>query len=242
MELNKRNSRNKLLLKYFLRVRCTIQNRDKILKFKKLKWKTFLFHLNQRYKKTNLFYRIFDQDAYFIPRFTSLFKRKFKQNLQNKKKFSLYYGGLSNKIIKKYMEGSMRKVSKVTNLHTVSSYLIESLESRLDVIILRTHFVLSIRSAQQLITHGHVYVNNVKVTKKNYVIRKGDHVSFSKKVHPLLISSVSRSRLWPLPPKYIQINYRIFQFIIVDFILYTNISMNFDQFLNLTSVVKNYKK
>jgi len=242
MALNKKNSRYKLLLKDFLRVRGTIQNRDKILKFKKSKWKTFLFHLNQRYKKTNLFYRVFDQEAYYIPKFTSLFKRKFKQNLQNKKKFSLYYGGLANKVINKYMDSSIRKVSKVSNLHTVPSYLIESLESRLDVTILRTHFVLSVRSAQQLITHGHVYVNNLKVTKKNFVISKGDHVSFSKKVHPLLVSSVSRSRLWPLPPKYIQINYRIFQFIIVDSILCTNVSMNFDQFLNLTSVVKNYKK
>ena len=192
------------------------------MKFKKSKWKTFLFHLNQRYKKTNLFYRVFDQEAYYIPKFTSLFKRKFKQNLQNKKKFSLYYGGLANKVINKYMDSSIRKVSKVSNLHTVPSYLIESLESRLDVTILRTHFVLSIRSEQKLITHGHVF--------------------FSKKVHPLLVSSVSRSRLWPLPPKYIQINYRIFQFIIVDSILCTNVSMNFDQFLNLTSVVKNYKK
>jgi ribosomal protein S4 len=120
-------------------------------------------------------------------------------------------------------------------------YLMENLESRLEIIIWRVHFVLSVRNSQQLISHGHVYVNGFRMTKKNYLVKKGDIITFAQSIHPILVNYVSRSNLWPIPPKYLEINYRIFQIIVVDKVLYTNLFRNFDTFLNINSVIKSYK-
>ena len=235
------HSRYRPSYKYFLRVRGNIKNHNKILKFKKEKWQTFLFHLTQRETKPNLFYKVFDQEVYLVSKFTSLFRRRFKQNLQNKRALSLLYSGLTEKSLKLKIENAMKKVLFSTNNRSVVSYLIESLESRLDIIILRSHFVLSVRNAQQLISHGFVYINGGRVTKKSYLVKQGDIITFSSSVHSILVDFVSRSKIWPIPPKYIQINYRIFQIVVVDRVSHSNIFLNFDSFLNLNSVIKKYK-
>ena len=234
-------SRYRPSYKYFLRFRGNIKNHNKILKFKKEKWQTFLFHLTQRETKPNLFYKVFDQEVYLVSKFTSLFRRRFKQNLQNKRALSLIYSGLTEKSLKRKIGDAMKKVLFYNNNRTVVTYLIESLESRLDIIILRSHFVLSVRNAQQLISHGFVYINGDRVTKKSCLVKKGDIITFSRSVHSILVDFVSRSKIWPIPPKYIQINYRIFQIVVVDRVLHSNNFLNFDSFLNLNSVIKKYK-
>ena len=47
----KKVNRHKPLYKNILSLRGVIPNLNKVLKFKKIKWKTFLFHLNQKKKK-----------------------------------------------------------------------------------------------------------------------------------------------------------------------------------------------
>ena len=239
MQTKKKSSN--ISYKNILSLRGIGYNLNKLMKFKKEKWRTFLFHLKQREKKLNLFYRIFDQDIYVVPKFTSVFRRRFKQNLQNKRRLTFLYPGLSEKRLKRIVNYSLKKSSYSDNTFTAQSYVIENLESRLDIILLRSHFVLSVRNAQQLISHGHVYVNGLKVTAKNYVLNVGDIITFSQKIHNLLVVYISRSSIWPLPPKYLQVNYRIFQILVIERILYTNICLNFNTFLNLNSVLKKYK-
>lgn len=195
MVIKKNSSRYKPLYKYLLRLRGSIQNYNKVLKFKKEKWKIFLFHLRQREKNLSLLYKIFDQDTYLVSKYTSLFRRRFKQNLQNKRKLSLFYVGLTEKKLKRQISDSSKKVALSSSNFTIQSYLVEFLERRLDIIILRSHLVLSVRNAQQLISHGHVYVNGVKVTKKNYLVKTGDILTFSSSIYPNLVSYVSRSNL-----------------------------------------------
>ncbi|MDH4127706.1 MAG: 30S ribosomal protein S4 [Spirochaetota bacterium] len=52
--------------------------------------------------------------------------------------------------------------------------LLISLESRLDNIVLRSHFSSSRPQARQLITHGHLLVNGKKVNIPSYQVRQGD--------------------------------------------------------------------
>ena len=241
MLLKINNSRYRPSYKYFLRFRGNIKNSIKITKFKKEKWQTFLFHLAQRETKPNLFYKVFDQEVYLVSKFTSLFRRRFKHNLYNKRALSLLYSGLSSKSLKLKIGNATKKASFSSNNRTIVAYLIESLERRLDIIIFRSYFVLSVRSAQQLISHGFVYINGSRVTKKSYLVERGDIITFSRNIHFILVDSVIRSKLWPIPPKYIQINYRIFEIAVVDNVLSTNTFLNFDSFLNLNSVIKKYK-
>lgn len=237
----KKSSRYLPIYKYFLRFRVSLKNYNKVVKFKKEKWQTFLFHFHQREKNPNLFYKIFDQDIYLVSKFTSLFRRRFKQNLQTKRALVLLYSGLTEKNLKQKIKVALKKVSFSKSTLTAVAYLIESLENRLDIVILRSHLVLSVRNSQQLIAHGFVFINGLRVTKKSYIVQRGDVITFLRSIHFVLIDYVSRSKLWPIPPKYLQVNYRTFQIVVVDEVLFVNTSANFDSFLNLNSVIKKYQ-
>lgn len=239
--MQRRKKLPSILYKNILKLRGIGYNLNKLVKFRKEKWKTFLFHLKQRDKKLNLFYKVFDQDVYVVSRFVSLFRRRFKQNLQNKRRLTFFYPSLTERRLKRIILYSLKKSVRSCSNFTAQSYIVEALETRLDIVILRSHLVVSSRNAQQLISHGHVFVNGNKVTTKNYLVKVSDLITFSTKVHPLLISYISRSNLWPLPPKYLQINYRTFQILFIERVLYTNTNLNFDSFLNLNSVLKKYK-
>ena len=92
------NKRYKPFYKQFLRLRKNVQNRPKLFKFKKQKWARF-----QQYSKKQLkFYRRFkikDQLQLSVSKFASRgnsFQKKFRNNLYDRKVFSLFYGKLNN--------------------------------------------------------------------------------------------------------------------------------------------------
>jgi len=229
-----KNSRYKPLYKKFVNLKKNVQFRQKLLKFKKLKWKKLIFYLQRfsKKRKKSCYYQFFDQNSYYIPKFNVYFTNKFKYNLQTKQRFSLFYGGLS----KTYLNYIVKK-----NLNSKFNFL-ELLERRLDTLLYRSHFVLSVRTARQLISHKHVFINNKIITKKSYLLKKGDIISFSKKSHKLIGYFLGNSEIWPLPPKYLQINYTTFQIIIVENILLNNLFLNFPFKLDLTSILNYYGK
>lgn len=55
--------------------------------------------------------------------------------------------------------------------------LIQRLERRLDVLVLRAGFARTIYQARQFVTHGHVQVNGRKVHCPSALVRVGDEVS-----------------------------------------------------------------
>ncbi|MCB0389837.1 MAG: 30S ribosomal protein S4 [Bdellovibrionales bacterium] len=61
------------------------------------------------------------------------------------------------------------------------SKLIGLLESRLDNVVFRLNFAPSIRAARQLISHGHIRVNNEKVDISSFVVRPGDTITLTDK-------------------------------------------------------------
>jgi small subunit ribosomal protein S4 len=229
-----KNSRYKPIYKKFVNLKKNIQFRQKLLKFKKYKWKKLLFFISRFSKKRKKFcyYQFFDQNSYYIPKFNVYFTNKFKYNLQAKQRFNFFYGGLS----KNYLKLILKK-----NLDTKFFLLLVILEKRLDTILYRSYFVLSMRSARQLISHGHVFVNGKIVNCKSYLIKKGDIISFSVNCHNRIEYSLGNSEIWPLVPKYLQINYKTFQIIIVENISFVNNAMNFPLNLDLNKVIQHLK-
>lgn len=59
--------------------------------------------------------------------------------------------------------------------------LIQSLESRLDTVVLRAGFARSIFAARQYVNHGHFLVNGKKVDVPSYQVKVGDEVSVREK-------------------------------------------------------------
>lgn len=59
--------------------------------------------------------------------------------------------------------------------------LIQSLETRLDAVVLRAGFARSIFAARQYVNHGHFMVNGKKVDVPSYQVKVGDDVSVRPK-------------------------------------------------------------
>ena len=93
--------------------------------------------------------------------------------LQEKQKLRFNYGLTESQLIK-YV-----KCAKKTKGAT-GEILLQLLEMRLDNTIFRFGLTSTIASARQLISHGHVLINNQKVTIPGYQCEVKDVVSISK--------------------------------------------------------------
>ena len=99
----KKKNRFKPLYKSLIKLRKNVQNKKKLLKFKKHKWEKFIsFFKNttKPYKK----YKPQDQYTYLVSKYPVKglsYKNRFKISLQSTKRLNLFYGGVSKKELKK---------------------------------------------------------------------------------------------------------------------------------------------
>ena len=236
--------RYKPFYKQFLRLRKNVQNRLKLFKFKKQKWYKF-----QQYSKNQLkFYKRFkvkDQFQLSASKFASRgnsFQKKFRNNSNERKIFSLFYGGLKRKYLKKHIINSVKSKKSSSNSGDFRYNTLRFFESRLDTVLYRANFSLSIKGASQLILHGHVLVNGSPVRTKSYILKTNDLIEIAPnlKSRNLVKKNLDRSNFWPIPPKHLLINYRTLQILFV----YTdtsNLMPIFNHYLKIDSVITNIK-
>ena len=214
----KKKQRHKPFYKQFIKLRQNIQNRIKILKFKKQKWNKL-----QKYslKQLKFFkrYKIKDQFSLTPIKFASRgnsYQKRFRNNLRNKKIFNLFYGGLKEKYLKNQINSIKKKKNTKLKFQNYQQNTIKFFESRLDTILYRSKFSFSIKNARQLILHGHVLINNNIVKTSSYIVKTNDLIEISKnsKSRLLILKNIDRSNFWPIPPSYLQINYNTLQIII----------------------------
>nr|YP_009733057.1 30S ribosomal protein S4 [Jaagichlorella roystonensis]QHU78353.1 30S ribosomal protein S4 [Jaagichlorella roystonensis] len=93
------------------------------------------------------------------------------QKLRESKKISLFYGGLSKKYLQKINYKNLNYPSKL------SENIFIILESRLDVVLYRSGFFESIKSAKQMIRIGGIKVNNKIVVSPGFFVTPGDILS-----------------------------------------------------------------
>lgn len=251
-----KKKRNKPLYKKFLYVRKNIQNRQKLLKFKKQKWQPILKRIKWDTKRATMNksflrsqslgsysrYKFFNQNMYHVPRYRNFFLKSFKQTLFINKSFKLFYGNLTERYIKQMIKEAKSTSDLLQNKINTHLLFLKSLESRLDIILLRSHFVLSVMNARQLISHGHVFINETKVKKSAFQVQKGDKITFSKKGQVLVKHYLLKSDLWPLPPYYLQISYKVFQIILIDDIELVNTGLYLPEWLSLDSIIRSHRR
>lgn len=233
--------RYKPFYKQFLRLRKNVQDRPKLFNFKKQKWKKL-----QQYLKSQLkFYKRFkvkDQLQLSVPKFTSRgnsFQKKFRNNLHERKLFSLFYGGLKKSYIKKVINRKGFTKNSIDFRYNILKFI----ESRLDVVLYRAKFSLSIKGASQLILHGHVLVNGAPVRNKSFILKTNDliEISLNPKARNLVRNNLDRSNFWPIPPKHLLVNYKTLHILFV-YDNSSNLMPVFNHYLNFDSVVTNIKK
>ena len=212
------------------KLKVTVNSKDttSYFNFKKTKWQKLIFYLLLQNRFDNKYYKLFDQNLYNVPLYTNNFSSAFKEYLLIKKQFKVFYGFLKNKNFLKIVKKSQQKGGM---------NLLNYLESRLDVILVRSNFTLSLKNAQQLISHGYISVNKKLIKTKSFRVKKGDKITVNPTAHKLIEYYILNSLMWPLPPKYLQTDYKIFQIIVIEDIKVVN---NFYYFwLNFKSLKNN---
>jgi small subunit ribosomal protein S4 len=102
-------------------------------------------------------------------------KTDFGEQLFEKQKLKQYYGDITEKQFRNiYKEASRRKGDTSENL-------VGLLESMLISVIYRSNIAKTVFQARQLISHGHILVDGVRVTVSTYRLKPGQVVSVREK-------------------------------------------------------------
>jgi small subunit ribosomal protein S4 len=224
--------------KTFVKTGENIKDSRKILKFKKQKW-NFLLNLLSRKLRFFKKYKPKNQLQYFVSRNPTKWHEfregRYRNMLIVFRRFLLFYGYLTKKKMRVYIKQAIKSSKKTS----INSSFLKTLESRLDVVLYRTKFCKSIKTARQIITHKGVLVNNKQINIHSYILKNGDLVTIQKKYHKKTERHIAVSPIWPIPPKHLIINYKTFQFIFskIDKNTY---STDFNFNLNLEKLLVDY--
>ena len=88
--------------------------------------------------------------------------------LQAKQKLKAYYGNINERQFRNIYRKAL------SNRGDTTENLIALLESRLDTVIYRAKFAITVFSARQMINHGHIKVNKKRVNIASYVVKDTD--------------------------------------------------------------------
>lgn len=95
--------------------------------------------------------------------------------LLEKQRLRAYYNVSEKQFKKRYVNRAM-KTEGISG-----EVLLQLLERRLDNMVYRMGFASSIRQARQMVTHGHIKVNDRKVDKPSYEVDPGDKLTLREK-------------------------------------------------------------
>lgn len=97
------------------------------------------------------------------------------KQLREKQKVKRIYGVLEHQF-KKYVNRASKSRGNSGEV------LLSLLERRLDNVVYRLGFASSRPFARQIVNHGHVFVNNIKVTIPSYEVKEGDLVTLTPSI------------------------------------------------------------
>jgi len=94
----------------------------------------------------------------------------YKRQLLEKQKMRFSYG-ISEKQLRKYINDAVSKS------HQPITLLMNQLESRIDNVVYRLGLAKTRQAARQMVSHGHVCINERKMKVPSYNVRVGDKIS-----------------------------------------------------------------
>ena len=127
-------------------------------------------------------------------------KSDYGTQLEAKQKLKFYYGNMNERQFRNVYRKALQKKGNTTE------NLIGLLERRLDTVIYRAKFAMTVFSARQLISHGHIKVNGKKVNISSYLVKEEDNIELKDKSKEMVVVSgalVSKERD---VPEYIQLD------------------------------------
>ena len=123
--------------------------------------------------------------------------------LQAKQRLKSYYGNINERQFRNFYRKAIKKRGD-----TVEN-LIGLLEKRLDIIVYRAKFALTVFSSRQLINHGHIKVNGKKVNIPGYQLKEEDTIELKEKSKQLSTVDVSLASKERDVPDYLQLDEKL---------------------------------
>ena len=120
--------------------------------------------------------------------------------LQAKQKLKFYYGNMNERQFRNVYRKALQKKGNTTE------NFIALLERRLDTVIYRAKFAITVFAARQLINHGHVRVNGKKVNIASYQVREEDSIEIRDKSKQLALIDIALANKEREIPDYIQMD------------------------------------
>jgi ribosomal protein S4 len=241
--MNLINKRYKPRYKSFLRLRENITGSKKIFRLRKKKWiriyKRYMFY-KRRIKLRNYNHKISQ-----LTRYVKRLRNNFRTELYNKQRINIFYGVLKEKYFKKILRNasSKSKILQKSLFRNREDLFISYLESRVDSIILRSGFFLSFREIRQVLSNGHVSVNNKKILTGNVIIKEGDIIRFSPPARKRIQTNIKywfAYRFLKTRPSYLEINFSTLSIVLVSPININKIKHLFSFWLNLKTMFYRY--
>ncbi len=124
----------------------------------------------------------------------------FGTQLRAKQKLKFYYGSISERQFSSYYKEARRLTGDS------SENLIGLLERRLDTVVYRAKFAITVFAARQFVSHGHVKVNGKRVTIASIQLKVGDVVEVSAKAKEFPIVMEALATAERDTPDYIETN------------------------------------
>ncbi len=120
--------------------------------------------------------------------------------LQAKQRLKSYYGNINERQFRNcYRKAIKKRGDTVENL-------VGLLEKRLDIIVYRAKFALTVFSSRQLINHGHIKVNGKKVNIPSYLLKEEDTIELKEKSKQLATVDVSLASKERDVPEYLELD------------------------------------
>jgi small subunit ribosomal protein S4 len=126
----------------------------------------------------------------------------FGLQLLAKQKLRFYYGNVGERQFRRYYQEAMRRKGNNAEI------LIQLLERRLDAVIYRMKFAVTVFSARQTVSHGHITVNGKRVNIPSYQVKEGDVVEVRGKAKQFATTLAAAELAERDVPDYITVDHK----------------------------------
>ena len=126
-------------------------------------------------------------------------KSDFGLQMLEKQKARYSYGIGERQFAKYVAEALAKKTTKTDEL------LFERLETRLDNVAYRLHLAPTRQAARQMVSHGHIMINDVRITIPSYNVKVGDKVKIREaSAKKILFADLVEKLKDSMPPSWLK--------------------------------------
>jgi ribosomal protein S4 len=135
---------------------------------------------------------------FYLPEYTYLslhlskLEHTFSNSLNNRRKMKLLFGFNQTYKLNRFIKEIERK-NKNKRRFSKMNGLINLIERRLDLVLFRAGFAISLSQARQLISHRQIFVNGTAVTSSFYILSKGDVISVAPTIKKIIKANIKQT-------------------------------------------------